>query len=70
MKLNSEDALYDLVQNPFCSLLVLNDVAIKIFKIIIVRIILHEYEARPFTLTGEHRLSVLEKRMLRRAFGP
>jgi hypothetical protein len=67
MKLKSEDASYDLVQTPFYSRLVLKNVAIIIFKIIMMRIILHEFETSSFTLTGEYRLPVLAKKMLREA---
>ena len=43
---------------------------IKIYKTIILPVVLYGCEARSLTLTEEHRLRVFENRMLRRSFRP
>jgi hypothetical protein len=45
-------------------------VKIKIYKTIILPVILHGYETLSLTLREEHRLRVFENRVLRRIFGP
>jgi hypothetical protein len=46
------------------------NIKIKIYKTIILLVILHVFETWSFTLREEHRLMVFENRMLRRVFGP
>ena len=43
---------------------------IKIYKTIILPVVLYGYEAWPLTLKEEHRLRVFANRILRRIFGP
>jgi hypothetical protein len=45
-------------------------VKIKIYKTIILRVVLYGCETWSFTLREEHRLRVFENRVLRRIFGP
>ena len=43
---------------------------IKIYKTIILPVVLYGYETWSLTLRGEHRLRVFENRVLRRIIGP
>jgi hypothetical protein len=45
-------------------------VKIKIYKTIILPVVLYGYETWSLTLREEHRLRVFENRVLRRIFGP
>jgi hypothetical protein len=45
-------------------------VKIRIYKIIILSVVLHGCETWSLTLKEEHRLEVFENRVLRRIFGP
>jgi hypothetical protein len=45
-------------------------VKIKIFKTVILPVVLYECETWSLTLGEEHRLRVFENRVLRRIFGP
>jgi hypothetical protein len=45
-------------------------VKIKIYKTIILSVVLYRCEILSLTLREEHRLRVFEKRVLRRIFGP
>jgi hypothetical protein len=55
----------------FCLLCLLsNHLKIRIYKTIILPIILYGCETWSLTLREEHRLRVFENRMLRRIFGP
>jgi hypothetical protein len=45
-------------------------VKIKIYKTIILPVVLYGCETLSLTLRGEHRLRVFENRVLRRIFGP
>jgi hypothetical protein len=45
-------------------------VKIKIYKTIILLVVLYGCESLPLTLREEHRLRVFENRVLRRIFGP
>jgi hypothetical protein len=66
----SGNAWYNSVQNlpSFC--LLLKNVKIKIYKTIILPVVLHGCETWSLTLREEHRLRVFENRVLRRIFGP
>jgi hypothetical protein len=46
------------------------DVKVKIYKTIILPVVLYECETWSLTLREEHRLRVFENRVLRRIFGP
>jgi hypothetical protein len=46
------------------------NVKVKIYKTIILSVVLYGCEAWSLTLREEHRLKVFEKRVLRRIFGP
>jgi hypothetical protein len=50
--------------------LVSKNVKIEIYKSIILPVVLYECETSSLTLREEHTLSVLEKMLLRRIFGP
>jgi hypothetical protein len=43
---------------------------VKIYKTIILPVVLYGCETWPLTLRDEHRLRVIENRILRRIFGP
>jgi hypothetical protein len=45
-------------------------VKIRIYKMIILPVVLYGCETWSLTLRGEHRLRVFENRVLRRIFGP
>jgi hypothetical protein len=45
-------------------------VKVKIYKIIILPVVLYECETWSLTLREDHRLRVFENRVLRRIFGP
>jgi hypothetical protein len=46
------------------------NVKVKIYKTIILPLVLYGYETWSFTLRKGHRLRVFENRVLRRIFGP
>jgi hypothetical protein len=46
------------------------NVKIRIYKIIILSVLLYGYETWPLTLREEHKLRVFENRVLMRIFGP
>jgi hypothetical protein len=46
------------------------NVKVKLYKIIILTVVLYRYETWFLTLREEHRLGVFENRVLRRIFGP
>ena len=67
--LNSVNACYDSVQNLlFCSS-VSKNVNIKIYRNIILRVVLYECQTWPFTQTEEHRPRVVVNRVLRKISG-
>jgi hypothetical protein len=47
-----------------------NNLKIKIYKIVILPVVLYGCETWSFTLREEHKLKVFENRVLRRIFGP
>jgi hypothetical protein len=69
-KLNSGIPCYHSVQNLLSSRLLSKNVKIRIFRSIILLVILDGCETRSLTLRDEHRLRVFENRVLRRIFGP
>jgi hypothetical protein len=68
-RLNSWNACYHAVQNLLSSRLLSRNVKIKIYKSIIIPVVLYECETWSLTLREEHRLRVFENRVLRRIFG-
>jgi hypothetical protein len=69
-KLNSGNACYQSVQTLLSSCLLLKNINIRIYKIIILSVILYACETWSLTLREEYRLRVCENRVLRRIFGP
>jgi hypothetical protein len=69
-RLNSGNACFLAVQNLLSSHLLSRNVKIRIYKTIILPVILYGCETRSLTLREEHRLRVVENRVLRRIFGP
>jgi hypothetical protein len=57
------------MQNLLSRSLLSKNINIKIYRAIILSIVLHGYETWSLTLREERRLSVLENRVLRRIFG-
>jgi hypothetical protein len=68
--LNSGNACYHSVQSLLSSRLLSKDLKIRIYKTIILPVVLYECETWSLTLREEHRLRVFENRVLRRIFGP
>jgi hypothetical protein len=69
-RLNSGNTCYRSGQNLLSSRLLPKNLKIRIYKIIVLPVVLHGCETWSLTLREEHRLRVLENRMLRRIFGP
>jgi hypothetical protein len=69
-RLNSGNACYHTVQNLLSSRLLSRNVKIKIYKTIILPVVLYGCQTWSLTLREEHRLRVFENRVLRRIFGP
>jgi hypothetical protein len=70
IRLNSDNACYHSVQNVLSSRLLSKNVQIKIYKTIILPVVLYGCESWSLILTEAHRLRVFEVRVLRRIFGP
>jgi hypothetical protein len=68
--LNSMNSCYYSVQNLLSSRLISKNLKIKIYKTVILPVVLHGCETWSLTLREEHRLRVSENRELRRIFGP
>jgi hypothetical protein len=68
-RLNAGNACFHAVQNLLSSRLLSRYVKIKIYKTIILPVVLYGCETWSLTLRGDHRLRVLENRVLRRIFG-
>jgi hypothetical protein len=69
-RLNSGNACYHSVQNLSSSRLLSKNIKIKIYKTIILPVVLYGCESWSLTLREKHRLKVFEKRVLRRIFDP
>jgi hypothetical protein len=67
---NSGIACYLSVQSLLSSRLLSKNLKIRIYKTIILPVVLHGCENWSLTLREEHRLRVFENRVLRRIFGP
>jgi hypothetical protein len=69
-RLNSGNAYYYLVQNLLSSCLISKNLKIKIYKTVILPLVMYGCETWSLTLEEEHRLRVFENRVLRKIFGP
>jgi hypothetical protein len=69
-RLNSGNACYHSVQSLLSSRLLSRNVKVKIYKTVILPVVLYGCETWSLTLREEHRLRVFENRVLRRIFGP
>jgi hypothetical protein len=69
-RLNSGNARYHSFQSLLSSRLLSRNVKVKIYKTIILPLVLYGCETLSLTLREEHRLRVFENRVLRRIFGP
>jgi hypothetical protein len=69
-KQNSGNACYHSVQSLLSSRLLSRNVKVKIYKAIILPVVLYGCETWSLTLREEHRRKVFENRVLRRIFGP
>jgi hypothetical protein len=67
-RLNSGNACYHSVQNLLSSWLLSKNLKIRIYKTIILPVVLYGCETWSVTLREGHRLMVFEYRMLRRIF--
>ena len=68
--LRSGNACYHSVQNLLSSRLLSKNVKIKIYRTIILPVVLYGYETRSLTLREERKLRAFENTVLRRIFGP
>jgi len=69
-RLKSGNACYHSVQNRLSSSLLSKNLKIKIYRTIILPVVLYGCETWSLTLMEESRLRVFENRVLRRVFGP
>ena len=69
-RLKSGNACYHSVQNLLFSSFLSKNVKIKIYRTIILPVVLYEFETWSQTLTEERRLRVFENMVLRRILGP
>jgi sorting nexin-29 len=69
-RLNSRNGCYYSVQNLLSSHLTSKNLQIKIYRTVILPVVLYGCETWSLTLREAHRLRVFEKRALRRIFGP
>jgi hypothetical protein len=69
-RLNSGDACYYSVQNLFSSRFISKNLKIKIYKTVILPVVLYRCETWSLILREAHRLRVFENSVLRKIFGP
>jgi hypothetical protein len=69
-RLNSGNACYHSVQNLLSSRLLSKNVKVRIYKTIILPVVLYGCETWSLTVREEHKLRMFENRVLRRMFGP
>jgi hypothetical protein len=69
-RLNSGNACYQSVQYLLSSRLLSRNIKIKIYKTIILLVVLYGCETWSLILREEHKLRVFENMVLRRIFGP
>jgi len=69
-RVKSGNACYHSVQNLLSSSLLSKNTKVKIYRTIILSVVLCGCETWPLTLREEHRLKVFENRVLRKIFRP
>jgi hypothetical protein len=69
-RLNSGNACYHSIQSLLSSRLLSRNVKVKIYKTIILPVVLYGCETWSLILKEEHRMRVSENRILRTVFGP
>jgi hypothetical protein len=69
-RLTSGNACYHSVQNLWSSRLLPKNLKIRIYKTIILPVVLYGCEIWSLTLREEHKMGVFENKVLRRIFGP
>jgi hypothetical protein len=69
-RLNAGNAWNHSVHSLLTSRLLFRDAKVKIYKTIILLVVLYGCETLSLTLREEHRLRMVENRVLRRIFGP
>jgi hypothetical protein len=69
-RLNCGNACYHLVQNLLSCRLLPKNVKVRIYKTIILPVVLYGCETCSLTVREEHKLRVFDNRVLRRIFGP
>ena len=69
-RLQSGSACYQSVQNLLSSSLLSKNLKIKIYRTVILYVVLYGYETWSLTLREERSLQMFENRVLRRIFGP
>jgi hypothetical protein len=69
-RVHLENACYYSVQNLLFSHLISRNLKIKIYKTLILPIVLYGCKTWSLTLREEHRLRIFENRVLRKIFGP
>ena len=69
-RLRAGSACYHSVQNPLSSRLLSKNLKIKVYRTIILPVVLYGCETWSLTLREERKLRVYENMVLRRIFGP
>jgi hypothetical protein len=69
-RLNLGNACYHAVQHLLSSCLLSKSIKIKIYKTVILPVVLYQHEAQSLILRKEHRLRLFENRVLERIFRP
>jgi hypothetical protein len=69
-RLNSGNACYHSIQNLLSSSLLSKNVKIRIYKTVILAVVLHVCETWSLILSEQHTLMASENRVPRRIFGP
>jgi hypothetical protein len=69
-RIKSGNACYHLVQSLLSSCLLSTNIKVKIYKTIILPLVLYGCETWSLTFRDEHILRVFENRVLRKIFGP
>jgi hypothetical protein len=69
-RLNSGNVCYHSVQKLLSSRLLSKNVKFRVYKTIILPVVLYGCETWSLSVRGEHKLKVFENRVLRRIFGP
>jgi hypothetical protein len=69
-RLNSGNACYHSVQNLLSSRLLSKNVKVRIYRTIILPVVLYGCETWSLTVRQEHKLRMFKNRVLRRIFGP